>query len=282
MAKKKKRSIYDRITYKYQVIIRNEENFAEKTTFSFNYAQALLVFFILFSGMLFMSLFLAKSILSQWYDPAHEDKQVAKDVEDIRQRLDSLNHQLVMRDEIIHSFHVMLDGGVTEDSVVTASKNDEREQDVTAVDVESRSEADSLIRSRFEQAEGVAPTSESVSGVVRMYFPPVEGGEVIVPYDPEKGQFGVRIEAKGVDMVKAIADGRVILSLATVDGAILAVQHRHDAVSVYRHNGELLKKVGEFVRTGEPLAALQSGAPFIDFELWEDRSRVNPVDFIEF
>ena len=49
MTRKKHNRIYNWLTTKYQLIIRNEADFSEKTTISYNYGKALTFFFLLFS-----------------------------------------------------------------------------------------------------------------------------------------------------------------------------------------------------------------------------------------
>lgn len=51
------------------------------------------------------------------------------------------------------------------------------------------------------------------------------------------------IVAKTNEPVKCIADGTVIMASWTQDsGYVMAIQHRGDLLSVYKHNAELLKK----------------------------------------
>jgi len=39
-------------------------------------------------------------------------------------------------------------------------------------------------------------------------------------------------------------------------GYVIAVQHRGNLISLYKHNAELLKKVGNFVNAGDILLSL--------------------------
>ena len=58
-------------------------------------------------------------------------------------------------------------------------------------------------------------------------------------------------------------------------------------LSVYKHNGVLLKKQGDPVLAGEVLAAVGntgefSTGPHLHFELWEEERPVNPLNYIDF
>ena len=58
-------------------------------------------------------------------------------------------------------------------------------------------------------------------------------------------------------------------------------------VSMYKHCSVVLKKVGNFVRSGEPIAIVGdtgelSSGPHLHFELWFKGNAVNPIDYINF
>ena len=58
-------------------------------------------------------------------------------------------------------------------------------------------------------------------------------------------------------------------------------------ISVYKHNSELLKKVGNFVLGGEVIAIIGNtgeltDGPHLHFELWYNGNPVNPEDFVSF
>jgi hypothetical protein len=61
-----------RLKHTYQLVIRNEKNIAEKTSFSFTYAKFLIVCASCFVLVLIGSLFLSKILLSKWLDPKYK------------------------------------------------------------------------------------------------------------------------------------------------------------------------------------------------------------------
>ncbi len=70
-------------------------------------------------------------------------------------------------------------------------------------------------------------------------------------------------------------------------GYVLQIQHPNNLISVYKHNGELLKKEGDRVTAGEPIALVgnsgeNSTGPHLHFEIWQDGVPVNPSNFINF
>ena len=64
-------------------------------------------------------------------------------------------------------------------------------------------------------------------------------------------------------------------------------QHRGNLISVYKHNAELLKKVGTFVNAGEIISIVgnsgeMTDGPHLHFELWYNGNPLNPEEFVTF
>ena len=70
-------------------------------------------------------------------------------------------------------------------------------------------------------------------------------------------------------------------------GYTLAIQHKGDILSVYKRNEKLLKKAGETVKAGTPVALVGSSGSLtkgdhLRFELWYDGQAVDPAAYISF
>ena len=90
------------------------------------------------------------------------------------------------------------------------------------------------------------------------------------------------------EAVKATLDGTVIFTDWTLEtGHVIGIQHARNLISFYKHNSVLLKKQGEHVNAGDPIAIsgesgeLLSG-PHLHFELWYNGTPVNPEEYIIF
>jgi murein DD-endopeptidase MepM/ murein hydrolase activator NlpD len=98
----------------------------------------------------------------------------------------------------------------------------------------------------------------------------------------------VDIVSKQNEAIKAVLDGTVILSNWTLEtGYVIVIQHPQNIVSVYKHNSAVLKKTGEIVKAGDPIAILgntgeMSSGSHLHFELWYNGTPVNPKDYITF
>lgn len=98
----------------------------------------------------------------------------------------------------------------------------------------------------------------------------------------------VDITAPANSVVCATLDGAVIYSVYTdASGHTIALQHDGNIVSIYTHNVKLLKKVGDKVKAGTPIALVGNSASLtagdhLHFELWYNGEPVNPTDYISF
>jgi murein DD-endopeptidase MepM/ murein hydrolase activator NlpD len=99
---------------------------------------------------------------------------------------------------------------------------------------------------------------------------------------------GIDVVTTKNETVKACLGGTVIYSGYTrKDGHILIVAHTGDYLSVYKHNKTLLKKVGQKVQLGDPIAIVgntgeNTSGPHLHFELWYQQTPVNPADYMKF
>ncbi|MCX6352650.1 MAG: M23 family metallopeptidase [Bacteroidetes bacterium] len=120
-----------------------------------------------------------------------------------------------------------------------------------------------------------------------LLFSPAKG-YITAKYEPASDHYAVDIITTRNAPVKAVADGMVIFSeWSSATGHVIIVQHINNLISVYKHNSVLLKKSGNFVRSGEVLALVGNSGelttgPHLHFELWHKGSPVNPEDFITF
>ena len=70
-------------------------------------------------------------------------------------------------------------------------------------------------------------------------------------------------------------------------GWVIQIQHDNNLISTYKHNAELLKKAGDYVKAGEAIAIIGNSGefttgPHLHFELWYKGMALNPEDYISF
>ena len=118
------------------------------------------------------------------------------------------------------------------------------------------------------------------------FFCPLKG-VISQGYDPSIHPF-IDITAPANSMVYATLDGTVISSGWTDDaGYTIQIQHINDIISIYKHNQKLLRKVGDKVTAGEPIAIVGNTGTLttgehLHFELWYRGEAVDPTKYINF
>lgn len=287
---KPKKTISERLTNKYQVVIRNEENLAETSNIGFTYAKVLVISVSLFVLLFAFSLFLSKTLLAKWFDPKHAQMEANKKLYELALKVDSLAIEVHQKDMFIQNFQRVLSGDTTSGFTDPAEAFSSENKPLSAVGNMKLAPADSLFRQEFEKSEFslVTLANGKYRELQEMFFFTPITGLVSDHYDIKKGHFGVDIVAKTNEPVKCVADGVVVLASWTQDsGHVITVQHRGNLVSVYKHNAGLLKKVGNFVNAGDIIAIVgnsgeMTDGPHLHFEMWYNGNSINPEDFVTF
>ncbi|CAN5194934.1 M23 family metallopeptidase [soil metagenome] len=272
------------------MVVRNEENLEEKSSFGFTYAKLLVFSIVVFIIVFIGSLFLAQTLLAKWFDPRHAQRETTKKLNQFGLKVDSLTQELDNKDQFIENFRRILNGDTTSTIIDPAVALKAQDKPVTSVSRMRLEPTDSQFRKDFEQSELslITLTSSKYRELRETFFFSPITGFISDKYDVKKGHYGVDIVAKTNEPVKCIADGTVIVSSWTQDaGYVIAIQHRGNLISVFKHNAELLKKVGNFVNAGEIISIVgnsgeMTDGPHLHFELWYNGNSLNPEEFVTF
>ena len=287
---KPKKTLSEKLTNKYQLVIRNEDNLAEKTSIGFTYAKLLVVSAALFLSIFVGSLFLSKTLLAKWFDPKYEQTEQNKKLYGLAVKVDSLSTEVDRKDQFIQNMQRILRGDTSNGFVDPATVLKVNNEPVKPIGSFKLAASDSQFRKEFEQSEFALVSLKEqkyhdMEGV--FFFTPITGF-ISDKYDAKKAHFGIDIVAKTNEPVKCVADGTVVMASWTQDsGYVIAVQHRGNLVSVYKHNAGLLKKVGSFVTAGDIISIVgnsgeMTDGPHLHFELWHNGNSLNPEEFVTF
>ncbi|WP_245545962.1 M23 family metallopeptidase [Marivirga tractuosa] len=279
------------LTTRYQMVVRNEENLAEVSTFNFTYAKVVVISLLTFVLIFIGALYLSQSLLAQWFDPRHTTMEYNQKLLTLTMEMDSLKSRLRAQDRFIANVQTILKGDVPTGETYREPdqiKTDDLNKDMNP---QSMNAGDSIIRQEFEEQDFslTSYSSNNYSEELKdiFFFPPLQG-IVSSPYDMSIDHYGIDIVAKTNEPVKSIADGTVILSSWTQDGGyVIAIQHRANLISVVRHNSAILKKVGNFVNAGEVISIIGNSGeltsgPHVHLEIWYNGNPVDPEEFITF
>lgn len=156
-------------------------------------------------------------------------------------------------------------------------------------DAEELLKKDSLLRDvvREEEEFGISARSKRDLPIEGLHFFTPIKGVISQGYDANIHPY-VDLTAPEGSVVKATLDGTVIFAGWNEDsGNIIQIQHESDIVSIYKHNEKLLKKVGDKVTAGAPIALVgntgsQTTGTHLHFELWHKGETVDPTLYIKF
>lgn len=148
---------------------------------------------------------------------------------------------------------------------------------------------DSILRQTVldEEQFGLSEAGRRDLSIEGMHFFTPLKGVISQGYDPIVHPF-IDITAPANSVVAAVLDGTVIFAGWNDEaGYTIQIQHSNDIVSTYKHNQKLLKKTGDKVSAGTPVAmvgntgSLSSGE-HLHFELWYRGKAVDPTKYINF
>jgi len=287
MAKKKKKRIVNKLRHKYRLIIYNDDTFEEVW---FLRLSRLNVFSIVGSVLIFLiagvTVLIAFTPIREFI-PGYPDGNMRRNIINNVYKLDSLENELEMRDRYFASINQIIRGGIPESY--------ENSQDTTASYddiVFTTSEHDSILRRQIEQEEiynlSVShKSSEKTDFSSIHFFPPVKG-LVTNSFNQNINHFGTDIVAASNKVVVAALDGVITMATWTLEtGYVIQIQHENNIISIYKHNSELLKKVGNHVTAGEAIAIIGNSGeltsgPHLHFELWHNGTPLDPEDYVAF
>lgn len=276
------------LTNKYLLIIRNEENFAEKTTFSFNYARLFLILAAIGLLLVSIAVYLVTIALEQWLDPRHAQMEANRQVLELSMTIDSLEQEVNNKNVYIENVRRIIAGEEIDQSLEISPESNLQPAELSG----SIQPLDSQFRADFEGSELADITTLPIAVSSNNYelrdiylISPLDG-IITDGFNPKSDHYGVDMVAQENEPVRSVADGVVIMSSWTLDGGyILAIQHPGNLISVYKHNSELFKNVGNFVAAGEVVATIGNtgeltSGPHLHLELWHNGNPVNPEEYI--
>ncbi len=235
----------------YQLIVRNTKDLSEKTYLHFNRKKIIFLssFFLLI--LMFFSLFLANSILTQWLHPyLIKDQEDHKKIISIAQTVDVLKKDLQQQVLFIQTLQNIIEEPT---------------------------------------AKNKAAQVQLIETLQKYHFSaPIKEGIITANFNKQHQHYGVDIVASKNTPVVAVANGVVLFSGYNEDtGWVMILQHANHYVSVYKHNKKLFKKIGQMVKKEEKIAVLGNSGkltsgPHLHFELWYAHEAVNPEEYIHF
>ena len=299
MAKKNKkaskfRDWFNRAQEKKRIIILDVDNYEEKrsyTTSKFN-VFILVSFFTILLGFLTFALISyssLKNLIPGYPNPTQQQEIKNKSII-IDQKLTELLSKTEKEKSYINNVMQILNGSIPINEKDTSWKKinpnaNSNSNEISSSEKSMREKVQNREKFDIDVIPGGALKSEVLPEL--LLFPPIKG-EITNKMNISSGHFGVDIIAPKNEAVSSILNGTIIYhNWSPTDGHVVHIQHKKNLISIYKHNSEILKEIGDFVESGEPIAIVgnsgeHSTGPHLHFELWHNGYPLDPEIFINF
>ncbi len=269
-----------------------DDTLEERFTFRLSRLNVFIVLGTLTIVLIFLTSILIAFTPLREYIPGYTNVGLQKKLYELQLKTDSVEKDLAYKDRFINNLRNIIDGKDLTEDVPIPRDTMKRYGNINI----KRSVEDSLLRMevenqgkytlyKMETQETENAKKSSIGGV--LFFSPLKG-VVTNGYSPSTRHFGIDIVSRENEAIKSVLDGTVIFTNWTLEtGYVIVIQHAQNIVSIYKHNSAILKKVGDIVKSGDPVAIIgQTGelttGPHLHFELWNEGGPVNPKDYITF
>lgn len=278
----------DQLRNKYRLVILNDDSFAEK----FSLRLSPLGLIILLGTVTIVMTTLVISLVAftplREYIPGYGDVDDRKELLQLSYKTDSLENILSSRDWYINNLLNVFSGKAEGKPAKPAKDSTGKYADI---DIKP-SEQDLKLRTDIETNQLESTSNKVSANKVNalsnfFFFTPIKG-IITTSYNLKEEHFGVDIVSKENELIKVTLDGTVIFAgYTSEDGYVIQVQHANNLTSVYKHCSNITKKVGDYVKVGEPIAVVgntgeSSKGPHLHFELWYNGFAINPQDYVVF
>jgi murein DD-endopeptidase MepM/ murein hydrolase activator NlpD len=277
--------LLQRLRHRYRIQVLDEQDFENKRTFRLSVLRLLILFGGVLMTMVVLTVYLVAFTPIREYIPGYADPQVRIQLQNLLFQTDSLEVNLKQKEVLLGNIQAVLSGGPFPQSIPNMPDSSL----INYLPNYRRSIVDSTFRVQFEQEEkqafkGISKNPRDFPSV--LFFPPFKG-TMVDSFNVERGQYGVNLFAAKNEVVSAVLPGMVVFSDWTMAGGYtLIIQHDHLLISIYRNNGVLLKRVGDPVIAGEPIALVGGGAEVdnepLHFQIWYSQTPLNPKTVIRF
>ncbi len=287
MSKKKENTLRKKLTYKYRLVILNDDTLEEKLSFKLNRLNVYVL-----SGLFAITMVILTSLLIAYtplkeYIPGYTSTKYKKKVLKLEEEIQQYDKKLKANNLYLANIQNILNGNIDAKNLNELSNDSVKSiANIENLPVEA-SKKETKFREKIEEQDKFSIFEKATKKNEIVFFAPLKG-EITQGYNPKEKHYAIDIAVPNNTPVKAVADGTVIFADFTPNtGNVIIIEHPQGYLSVYKHNANLFKEQGDLVKSGEVIAnagstgSLTSG-PHLHFELWSDGYPIDPTRFIEF
>lgn len=278
-----------RLRNKYRLVIMHDKTFEVETSVKLSAMNLIVIFSTMFVVLAFLVYLLIVLTPLKSYVAGYSEVNTTRQLLENSATADSLLRQMNANEIYLSNLSKTLKGEL--DTVV--GRDTLTVDKYAAIGLDSISALDRALRQQVEQEDLFSLTSVDPQQTGKEnfrslhFFPPVKG-TITSRFDPGEDHYGLDVVAQANTPIKACLAGTVIDSYWNVEsGNVIVVQHDYGLISMYKHNSQLLKKRGNFVRAGDVIAVIGntgelSSGPHLHFELWHNKVAIDPESLIIF
>lgn len=280
------KTLFENLRFKYKLSILNENTLEEVWFIRLSRLRVYLLSFLLLVVLFFVNTFLLLKTPLKKYTPGYTNSDLRTELIQQSIKSDSLIKEFEVRQEYINAIKSLMIGDIKIDKILPIDSLALKEREKNFIE-KSKKEKEFCENFENEEKYNLSVLESSKSQNILVFCPPTRG-LLIQKFMLNKRHYGVDISTSPNESVVAVIDGNVIFSGYTIDeGYVIALQHDENFVSFYKHNSVLLKKAGDFVKSGESIAIVGNTGEgttvnHLHFELWKDGKPQNPQDYIIF
>ena len=283
---KKKEKIFQKLKNRYRLIIYNDSTF--QTVWSKQLTRINVFVIGSFGGLvlIFLTVLIIAYTPVKQLIPGYPSGNVRNLMIQNAIMVDSLEQEIKLRDNYFDKIRTVIGGDVP------------KEPDYVADTVVKPATAnfqtynhDSLFRQNLlEEQLDLSLQKEEVkqTNIASIHFFTPLKGMISQKFDKSVDHFAVDIVGLPNSRISDVLAGTVIFAGWTLDtGYVIYIQHDNNLISVYKHNSQLLKQVGDHVEAGEVIAFMGNTGelttgPHLHFELWYKGTPLDPEKYIDF
>ncbi len=272
---------------KYRLVILNDTTFGE----SFSITLSPLGLIIGIAALTIVMTTLVISLVAftplREYIPGYGNVTERRLIVNLSSRADSLDEVLTAREEYMKSVLNVL-------NEKTETKPEKPKKDTTGKYKNTNTnptKSDLKFRTDFEKNKAssiVAISNPKLKGLIDLIFFVPAKGLITTSYNISDEHYGVDLVTKPEEFIKSTLDGTIIFTgFSAEDGYVMQIQHSNNLTSIYKHCSDLLKHVGDRVKSGEAVAVVgntgeKSKGSHLHFEVWYNGLPINPQEVVAF
>ncbi|MBX2902389.1 MAG: M23 family metallopeptidase [Chitinophagales bacterium] len=275
---------------RYRFVVLNDETFEEKFALTLTRNNAFV--FLSTVAVVLVALTSAAIIYTplKYFIPGFGDYNYRSQILQLQFKADSLEEAFLSRELWLKNMNDVIEGKVDTGIPIAQPKTAAQGE----VNLKQPSKAEAELRKIVEEEESFSlsynatSVNEELEELKQIHFMLPVNGFITDDFNAEQGHFALDIVTPKDEPVKAILDGTIVSAAFSLEGGnTIAIQHKDNLVSFYKHLGNISKKTGTFVRAGEVIGIvgntgeLTSG-PHLHLEVWKNGKPINPKAIIPF